>query len=121
MFTINAYNNPYLRVGQTTLQAVLSVSLDQNVALSPAPLSLAVALDRSASMDGPKMRAARDGAMKVVQAIDASMIFMVVTFNDSVRVLFGPAPGTDENKRRAVAAIQTVNAANGTRMSLALN
>jgi Ca-activated chloride channel family protein len=121
MFTINAYNNPYLRVGQTTFQAVLSVSLDQNVALSPAPLSLAVALDRSASMDGSKMGAARNGAIKVVQAIDASMIFMVVAFNDSARVLFGPAPGTEENKRKAIIAIQTVNAANGTRMSLALN
>jgi Ca-activated chloride channel homolog len=121
MFTINAYNNPYLRVGQTTIQAVLSISLDQNITLGPAPLSLAVALDRSASMDGPKMRAAREGAVKVVQAIDQSMIFMVVAFNDSARVLFGPASGTDENKRKAITAIQTVNAANGTRMSLALN
>ncbi len=121
MFTINAYNNPYLRVGQTTIQAVLSVSLDRNVALGPAPLSLAVALDRSASMEGPKMRAAREGAVKVVQAIDGSMIFMVVAFNDSARVLFGPDAGTDENKRKAITAIQTVHAANGTRMSLALN
>jgi len=121
MFTINAYNNPYLRVGQTTLQAVLSISLDQNVALGPAPLSLAVALDRSASMDGPKMRAAREGAVKIVQSIDASMIFMVVAFSDSVRVLFGPGAGTEENKRKAITAIQVVTAANGTRMSLALN
>src|SRR5947207_8537459 len=121
MFTINAYNNPYLHVGQTTFQSVLSISLERNIALGPAPLSLAVALDRSASMDGPKMRAARDGAMKVVQTIDESMIFMVVSFNDSARILFGPAPGTAENKRKAIAAIQTVNAANGTRMSQALN
>jgi Ca-activated chloride channel homolog len=121
MFTINAYNNPYLRLGQTTIQAVLSIGLDRNIALGPAPLSLAVALDRSASMDGAKMRAAREGAVKVVEAIDQSMIFMVVAFNDSVRVLFGPASGTDENKRKAITAIQTVHAANGTRMSLALN
>jgi Ca-activated chloride channel family protein len=72
-------------------------------------------------MDGAKMRAARDGAIKVIQAIDASMIFMLVAFNDSVRVLFEPALGTEENKRKAITAIQTVNAANGTRMSLALN
>jgi len=121
MFTVNAYNNPYLHVGHTTLHAVLSITLNQNLALAPVPLSLAVALDRSASMDGPKMRAAREGAIKVVQAIDESMIFMVVTFNDSVRVLFGPAPGTAENKQKAITALQTVHAANGTRMSLALN
>lgn len=121
MFIINAYNNPYLHVGQTTLQAVLSIGLDPNVALGPAPLSLAVALDRSASMDGAKMRAAREGAVKVVQSIDNSMIFMVVAFNDSARVLFGPAAGTEENKSKAITAIRTVTAANGTRMSLALN
>ena len=72
-------------------------------------------------MDGPKMRAAREGAVKVVQAIDESMIFMVVAFNDSARVLFGPAPGTAENKRKAITALQAVTSANGTRMSLALN
>ncbi len=67
------------------------------------------------------MRAARDGAIKVVKALDASMMFMVVTFNDNARVLFGPAAGIEENKQRAIATIQTVYAANGTRMSTALN
>ncbi len=121
MFTMTAYNNPYLRVGQATMQAVLSLRLDATVGLAPAPLALAVALDRSGSMEGPKMRAARDGAIKVVQALDADMAFMVVAFNDNARIIFGPALGSDENKRRAIAALQTVNAANGTRMSTALN
>ena len=94
MFTIAAYNNPYLRIGQSTLQAVLSIGLDANVALAPAPLALAIVLDRSGSMDGAKMRATRDGAVKVVQALEPTMSFMVVTFNDTARVIFGPAPGT---------------------------
>ncbi|GHO76632.1 VWA domain-containing protein [Ktedonobacter sp. SOSP1-85] len=121
MFKITAYNNPYLRVGQSTMQAVLSVCIDEAAAPAPAPLALAIALDRSGSMDGAKMRAARDGAVKVVQAIDASMQFMVVTFNDNARIIFGPAAGIEENKNRAIAAIQTVYAASGTRMSTALN
>ena len=121
MFTLNAYHNPYLRLGQGNMQAVLSISVDANAALAPAPLALAIALDRSGSMEGPKMRAARDGAIKVVQALDPSMAFMVVTFNENARILFGPAMGTNENKQRAVASLQTVYASGGTRMSTALN
>lgn len=121
MFVIKAYHNTYLRVNQHTMQAVISISVDANLRLPPAPLSLAIALDRSGSMEGNKVRAARNGAMKVVQALDASMLFMIVAFNDNAQIIFGPAPGTSENKLRAINAIQTVHAANGTRMSTALH
>ncbi|HZR45043.1 MAG TPA: vWA domain-containing protein [Ktedonobacteraceae bacterium] len=121
MFTINAYHNPYLRVGQNAMQVILSLGVDAAAQVGRAPLALGIALDRSGSMEGPKMRAARDGAVRVVQSLDESIMFMVVVFNDNARVVFGPAPGTAENKRQAAAAIQTVQAANGTRMSTALN
>lgn len=121
MFTINAYNNPYLQIGQSTLQAVLSIGLDANVAIAPAPLALAIALDRSGSMSGPKIAAARNGAVKVIQALEAGMTFMVVTFSDSAQVIFGPATGTEENKKRAITALESVTASGGTRMSTALN
>jgi Ca-activated chloride channel family protein len=121
MFKIDAYNNPYLQIGQSTLQAVLSIGLDTNVALAPAPLALAIVLDCSASMNGPKIHAARDGAVKVVQALEPTMVFMVVIFNGAAQVIFGPAPGTDENKKRAVIALQTVSVSGGTRMSTALH
>ncbi len=121
MFTIKAYHNPYLRVGQHTMQAIISLGVDAHLQLEPAPLALAIALDRSGSMEGTKIRAARNGAIKVVQALDASMLFMIVAFNDQARVIFGPVLGTSENKLRAINAIQNVNAANGTRMSTALH
>jgi hypothetical protein len=46
---------------------------------------------------------------------------LVVAFTTDARVIFGPAPGTPENKRRAVQSLQTVTANGGTRMSTALN
>jgi Ca-activated chloride channel family protein len=121
VFTLAAYNNPYLRVNQNTMQAVLSLTLDPVMQVAPVPLALGIALDRSGSMEGPKMRAARDGAIKVVQSLDASMTFLVVTFNENARVVFGPALATPDNKERAVKALQTVYANGGTRMSTALN
>ena len=121
MFTLAAYNNPYLRLNQNTMQAVLSLTLDAATNVAPVPLALGIALDRSGSMEGAKMRAARDGAIKVVQSLDATMTFLVVTFNENARVVFGPALASPDNKERAVRALQTVYANGGTRMSSALN
>ncbi len=121
MFTVNAAYNPYLRLDQNHMQAVLSVKVDQDLALAPAPLSLAIALDCSGSMEGIKLKAAREGAIQVVQALDSSMQFVVVAFNNSARVVFGPAMASDENKLAGVTAIQRLAASGGTCMSTALN
>ena len=121
MFTITAYNNQYLRLNQNTMQAVLSIGVDADASIVPAPLALSIALDHSGSMDGEKMSAARDGAIKVMQALDETMTFLVVTFNNDARIIFGPAAATPENKRRAVQSLQNVYASGGTRMSTALN
>src|SRR5579859_8166933 len=122
MFTINAYHNPYLMVGQNRLQAVLNVSVAQSQNLAPAPLALAIALDRSGSMDGAKMRAARDGAIKIVQALDENITFMVVAFNERAKIIVAPSLGTPKNKQQAVDAIQhNVYATGGTCMSYALD
>ena len=72
-------------------------------------------------MDGSKIRAARDGAISIVQALDETMAFMVVAFSDRAETLFGPALGTKENKQRAVQMMRVVTAAGGTAMSTALS
>jgi len=121
MFTIAAYNNQYMRVDQNTMQVVLSVGVDDSVSVAPAPLTLAIALDRSGSMEGERISAARDGAIKVIQSLDETIAFLVLTFNENAQVLFGPAMGTRENKQRAITAIQMVRSGGRTRMSTALN
>jgi Ca-activated chloride channel family protein len=108
MFTITAYNNQYLRLNQNTMQAVLSIGADADASLALAPLAIALALDHSGSMDGERMSAARDGAIKVVQALDETITFLVVTFNNDARIIFGPAAATPENNRRAVQSLQNV-------------
>lgn len=121
MFTIKAFHNPYLQVGQNRLQAVLTVTVPQDLTLAPAPLALAIALDHSGSMDGTKMRAARDGAIKVVQALDPTIMFMVVSFNERAKIIAAPASGTPQNKKQAIEAIQRIYASGGTCMSYALD
>jgi Ca-activated chloride channel family protein len=121
VFTLKAFYNPYIQVGQQHLQAVLTIQARQSQDLAPAPLALAIALDRSSSMDGAKMRAARDGACKVVQALDDRVTFLVVSFNERARLIVAPAAGTPANKRQAIDAIQRIHASGSTCMSFALD
>lgn len=121
MFTIKAFHNPYLQVGQNRLQAVLTINVNQNLKLAPAPLALAIALDHSGSMDGAKMRAARDGALKVVQALDEHVTFMIVSFNQRAKIIVPPCSGTPKHKKQALDALQRIYASGGTCMSYALD
>lgn len=121
MFTLKAFYNSSMQVGHNRLQAVLTVSALQGQDQAPAPLTLAIALDRSGSMDGAKIRAAREGACKVVLALDENVTFIVVSFNERAKVTVAPGTGTPENKRRAIDAIQRIYASGSTCMSFALD
>ncbi len=125
MFDVSAYQNPYIRTGVNTMQAVVSLSLDDQsgtgLAATPMPLALAIVIDRSGSMEGQKMEAAKDAAIKVVQAADPSTAFMVVTFNETSNVIVPPASATPENKARAVQAIRAIYSNGGTCMSTGLS
>lgn len=121
MFEVSAYQNPYLRTGTTTMQAVLSVNLTADVAVAPIPLALGIAIDRSGSMEGAKIEAAKDAAIRVVQACDESTAFMVVTFNETADIKVPPQSGTPQAKAQAAQAIRAIYANGGTCMSTGLN
>jgi uncharacterized protein YegL len=121
VFTLNAFYNPYLQVGQSHLQVVLTLNVQQSLDMAPVPLALGIALDRSSSMDGARMQAARDGVCKVIQALDESVTFLVVSFNERARVTVAPVAGTPQNKRQAIDAVQRISASGRTCMSFALD
>jgi Ca-activated chloride channel family protein len=121
MFTIKTYQNKHLRLNQTNMKALLSIMVDPDTQVPPMPLALGIALDRSASMQGARLSAALGGAIKVVQALDETVTFMVVVFEARAQIVFGPATGTPRNKQHAIQAIQSVSATGGTAMSTALD
>ncbi len=120
MFDVSAYQNPYLREGETRLQTVLSVNLNSNGQTQAVPLALGIVVDRSGSMEGQKIEAAKDAAIRVVQAADESTAFMVVTFNEISNVIVPPCAATADNKQRAVQAIRSIYSNGGTCMSTGL-
>ncbi|MHB2015595.1 MAG: vWA domain-containing protein [Candidatus Xenobia bacterium] len=120
MFEVSAFQNPYVLTSQTVMQAVLSVTCHEQVAARPPPLALGILIDRSASMGGPNIEAARDAAIQVVQAADEHVLLMVVAFDDQVEVLVQPMTCTAGNKKVAIQAIQRLQPNGSTCMSLGL-
>ncbi|MEI6043898.1 MAG: VWA domain-containing protein [Chloroflexota bacterium] len=121
MFDVSAYQNPYLKTGTTAMQAVLSINLSADLSALPVPLALGIVIDRSGSMEGQKIEAAKDAAIRVIQAADESTAFMVVTFNETAQVIVAPMSASPDNKSRAVQAIRRIYSNGGTCMSTGLN
>jgi uncharacterized protein YegL len=121
MFDVSAYQNPYLKTGTTNMQAVLSINVNADTSSQPVPLALGIVIDRSGSMEGQKIEAAKDAAIRVIQAADESTAFMVVTFNETSQVIVPPMAATSDNKNRAVQSIRRIYSNGGTCMSTGLN
>ena len=120
MFDVTSHYNPYLGPNREAMRLVVSLNLPENAQLAHTRVALAIVLDCSGSMAGEKIRAACDGAIKVVQELDEQFSFAVIAFTHEARVIYGPAEGIHGHKQRAIQAIQRLRADGGTSMSSAL-
>ncbi|ACU73323.1 Vault protein inter-alpha-trypsin domain protein [Catenulispora acidiphila DSM 44928] len=84
------------------------------------PRDVALILDRSGSMGGWKMTAARRAAARIVDTLTAEDRFAVLTFDDQMETPDGLPTGlseaTDRHRFRAVQHLATVDARGGTEM-----
>jgi Ca-activated chloride channel homolog len=90
---------------------------------APPPRDVVLVLDRSGSMSGWKMVAARRAAARIVDSLRAVDRFAVVAFDSVVETppdLDGLVPATDRNRFRAVEFLARLDARGGTEMLSAL-
>jgi Ca-activated chloride channel family protein len=83
------------------------------------PLDLVVVIDNSGSMSGDKMRAARQAAHHLVDALERTDRFSLVVFDSTPDLVFGGASGSD--RERLHAAIDRVDDEGGTNLYAGLD
>lgn len=123
-FTIEAFSNPYLPAGTTRVDAVLTVtSKPDEAGVSPAggDVVVGIIIDSSGSMQGERIEAVRHATRRAVALLRPDMRFFVIRFSGAAELVYPLAPATETNKLRADAAIRSVGAGGGTRMSAGLD
>ena len=78
------------------------------------PVNLGLALDRSGSMGGDKIRLAREAAVTAIRRLDSRDRFSVVAFDDQVEVVVPSTVASPEAVTNAVRAIQSIEARGST-------
>jgi Ca-activated chloride channel family protein len=81
------------------------------------PVNLALVLDRSSSMRGPRLSQAVLAVRRLVERLDARDRLAVVTFDAAVRVLLPAGPVTDEARARLTAELDRLDTGAGTNLA----
>jgi uncharacterized protein YegL len=124
-FTLEAFFNPYLPVGGSRLDAIITVTAgdDKSGAAPRARTAKAVAylVDCSGSMaDGNKMQMAKVALRQAIGLLDEDCLFSIIAFSSHAHVAVSMRPANKVNKNAARDQINMLDAQGGTCMSTAL-
>ncbi|MFL5522371.1 MAG: vWA domain-containing protein, partial [Gemmatimonadales bacterium] len=91
---------------QNAHQVGVLVTLSGEIPVQRAPINVALVLDRSGSMGGRPLEAAKDAAKRFAGFLGADDRLSIVTFDNDVHTIFGPAPAGDPTALEAIERIQ---------------
>jgi len=84
------------------------------------PVNLALAIDRSSSMRGPRIRQALRAASELLGRLGATDRLTIIAFDSGVRTVFGPEQLTDDNREVALSALAELDTGVGTNLAAAV-
>lgn len=90
---------------QNAHQVGMLVTLAGEAPVNRAPINVALVLDRSGSMAGGPLEAAKDAAGRFASFLTTEDRLSVVVFDEEVGTIFGPAPGADPSALDAIARV----------------
>jgi uncharacterized protein YegL len=100
-----------------TVYLLVRIEAEASPSAARMPVNLALVLDRSSSMRGPRIAHAVAAVRQVVQQLDARDRLSVIAFDASARPLFGPAGVTPETRRQLDAALEGLRTGVGTNLA----
>jgi Ca-activated chloride channel family protein len=96
------------------LEAQVAAAAERN------PVNLALLIDRSSSMRGPRIAQAKRAALELIERLDERDRLTVIGFDGAARALFGPAPVSATARQELAAAVEQLETGVGTNLGAAL-
>jgi uncharacterized protein YegL len=124
-FTLDTFFNPYLAVGGSRLDAIITVTAHDATSGSAPSVrktkAVAYLVDTSGSMDDAnKLKMAKVALRQAIELLDEDCHFSIIAFDSHARVIVSMRRATRANKDAAREQITQLRAQGGTRMSTAL-
>ncbi len=124
-FTLEAFFNPYLAVGESRLDAIITVTASAATSglMQTARKKKAVAylVDTSGSMhDANKLAMAKVALRQAIELLDEDSLFSIIAFDSHAHVVVSMTAATQANKHVARERVNELKAQGGTSMSTAL-
>jgi uncharacterized protein YegL len=124
-FTLEAFFNPYLPLGGSRLDAIITMTAGNSegspVQTNRKAKAVAYLIDTSGSMqDANKLKMAKVALRQALELLDEDTLFSIIAFDSYAHVVISMSPATQANKAAARERINQLNAQGGTSMSTAL-
>ncbi len=116
-FKAEVFQNEYLSAGANEVHAIMTVTAGEGTAPTSQGRLFGILCDVSGSMEGGKIAAAKSAMCKLVDMLPTDCNFFIVTGSEETTVVASVAPANANNKAQALAAIRTIGADGGTRIS----
>jgi flavin-binding protein dodecin len=118
-FKIEAFQNRYLVPGANRVDAIVSVTADQNLQAAR-ELVVGFIVDKSGSMANGRIEAVHGAVAKAISMLADGTWFFVVAFDGNAYVNVRETQASADSKRWAAGAVAQIQAAGGTAMSTGL-
>ena len=119
-FQADVFQNPYLPMGAGEVHAIMTATAGEGT-VGPAATTngrlFGIICDASGSMEGGKMVAARSAIVKLIEMLPADCHFFVIMGSDKAQLTVPVVAALDDNKQRAIRAVQQAHAIGGTLIS----
>lgn len=122
-FTVDAYQNEYLPLGGTEVNAIVTVTSDGAAGLAGKPAAAEIVIvDTSGSMGAPKakIKAAQEATCVAIDCIRDGVLFGVIAGSDQARLVYAPEQrliaASSETRAAARHAVGRLRSGGGTAM-----
>lgn len=122
-FKAEVFQNAFLPQGAAEVNAIMTITAEGSLGAgsSGAGFSgekiIGIIIDKSGSMEGGKIHAAKDALVRLIWMLPADTSFFVIAGGETGDLISPTAKATSENRQRAIAAIKRIKAVGGTCIS----